>query len=80
MFQIMITFGTKFRFEETQYFPVTLKVFIKIMNKKNKLEILRREYFHKLLTDGSVEDKMLLYIRAKKIFDLGKRKEVEAVK
>ncbi|HMT28800.1 MAG TPA: hypothetical protein PKD91_05925 [Bacteroidia bacterium] len=39
-----------------------------------KLEDLQREYFHKLLSDRSVDDKMPFFTQAKRIFDLVKRK------
>jgi hypothetical protein len=40
-----------------------------------KPEALRRDYFHRLLADRSVEDKMPFFIRAKRIFDLLQKKK-----
>ena len=37
-------------------------------------DALRRDYFHKLLADRSVDDKMQFFIRAKRIFDLVTKK------
>jgi len=44
------------------------------MKNPNKTEALQRDYFHRLLSDKSVDDKMQFFTQAKKIFDLIKKK------
>jgi len=44
------------------------------MKNTAKLNALQREYFHRLLSDRSVDDKMPFFIQAKRIFDLIKKK------
>jgi hypothetical protein len=44
------------------------------MKNTAKLNALQREYFHRLLSDRSVDDKMHFFTQAKRIFDLVKKK------
>jgi len=44
------------------------------MKNTAKPEDLQRDYFHRLLADRSVEDKMPFFTQAKRIFELIKKK------
>ncbi len=44
------------------------------MKNSSKVNALQRDYFQRLLTDSSVEDKMPFFTKAKHIFDLIEKK------
>ena len=46
---------------------------LKKMKKAMKLESLQRDYFQRLLSDQSVEDKMQFFAHAKRIFSMVKK-------
>ena len=45
----------------------------KKMKKAVKLESLQRDYFQRLLSDQSVDDKMQFFVHAKRIFSMVKK-------
>jgi len=44
------------------------------MKNSGKQDAIKRDYFHRLLADRSVEDKMPFFTQAKRIFDLLQKK------